>query len=199
MTQAARLNSPRHLSPTSSVRTFAFVVLRTAQIVLIAAALSAVAAFAVGGLVLHMAISPVLTGSMQPAFSPGDAVITRLVDAHSLHKGDIAVFVPPGESAPYAHRITNVTEKNGHVVVTTKGDANPAPDRWHASLNGDQVQVVVAHVPHFGRVMAWTAEPWMRALTIALVGLVFTAIGTTAILRGGDSRSRRTRIPLTTN
>jgi signal peptidase I len=151
------------------------------------AALGTVAAFALGGLVLHMGISPVLTGSMQPAYSPGDAVITRPVDVHSLHKGDIAVFVPPGESAPYAHRISGITEKDGHVVVTTKGDANPAADKWHARLDNGRVPVVVAHVPYFGRVMTWTSEPWMRALTIALVGLVLTAIGTSAILRGNWS------------
>jgi signal peptidase I len=175
------------------VRTFAFVVLRTAQITLTAAALSAVAAVAVGGLVLHMGMSPVLTGSMRPGISPGDAVITRPVDAHSLHKGDIAVFVPPGQSAPYAHRITTVTEKNGHVVVTTKGDANPAADSWHASLDNARVSVVVAHVPYLGRFMTWTSAPWMRALAIGLIGLVLTGIGTSAILR--DPRPRRAHVP----
>jgi signal peptidase I len=178
------------------VRTFGFVALRTAQIVVTVAALSAVAAFAVGGLVLHMGISPVLTGSMRPGFSPGDAVITRPVDVHSLHKGDIAVFVPPGQSAPYAHRIASITEKGGHVVVTTKGDANPAADSWHARLDNGPVPVVVAHVPYFGRVMTWTSAPWMRALAIGLVGLVLTAIGTSAILRGGPRRRRTAHIPV---
>ncbi|MDX6285252.1 MAG: hypothetical protein QOG53_737 [Frankiales bacterium] len=196
--QASGSYRPRHLSPTSSVRTFAFVVLRVLQIGIALAALAAGAAFAIGAFVLNMGISPVLTGSMQPAFAPGDAVITRPVDVHTLRPGDVAVFVPPGESAPYAHRITSVTEKNGHVVVTTKGDANAAADKWHAQLNQNQVKVVVAHLPYFGRFMTWTSAPWMRALVIGLVGIFLTAIGTSAIVRS-EPRPRRAHVPVATH
>ena len=195
--QATRSYYPRHLSPTNPVRTLAFVMLRALQVCASVAVLAIVAAFAIGGLLLHMGISPVLTGSMRPTFAPGDAVITRPVSVHSLHAGDIAVFVPPGESAPYAHRITSVRDIGGHVVLTTKGDANVAPDRWRARLNDDRVPVVVTSIPYFGHVMAMTSKPWMRAAGIGLLGLLLTAIGTSAIVRSGPSSRRSRRTPRT--
>jgi signal peptidase I len=138
-------------------------------------------AVAVAGLAFHLRLSPVLSPSMRPAYSPGDAIITRSVDAGSLHVGDIAVFVPPGESATYAHRITSLHERGGQVVVTTKGDANPAPDPWHATL-GTRVTTVVGVVPGIGRVLTWIRSPAAHALAIALIGLVITALGTRALL-----------------
>jgi len=145
--------------------------------------LAVVAVIAVGGVAFHLGLSPVLTGSMRPTFSPGDAVVTRTVSVQSLHPGDVAVFVPPGESTPYAHRITSVHDTAAGVVITTKGDANPAPDAWHATLNTPTVRKVVFAVPFIGRLMVWLHGPLLRAFAIALVGLVLTALGTRALLR----------------
>jgi len=139
--------------------------------------------FALSFLVFHVRVSPVLTGSMRPSYSPGDVIVTRRVDVHSLRVGDIAVFVPPGESAAYAHRITSVTTKNGHVVVTTRGDANPAADPWHAMLDGQTVPKVVGVVPYIGRPITWVGAPWLHAAAIAALGLLLTGIGTAAIVR----------------
>ncbi len=152
-------------------------------------ALGLLGTFAVGGLVFHLGLSPVLTGSMRPAYSPGDAVITRPVDVHSLRVGDIAVFVPPGESAPFAHRITGVAVmKDGHVVVTTRGDANPAADPWRATLNGSRVSKVVGVVPYLGRPMTWLGQPWLHAAALGALGLLLTAFGTNAIIRNPSRR-----------
>ena len=149
----------------------------------VAVALGLVVAFAVGRLVFHLGLDPVLTGSMRPTFAPGDALLTRPVDVHSLRPGDIAVFVPPGEDAAYAHRITGVSDINGHVVVTTKGDANPAPDAWHAGFTQHRVPKVVTVVPSIGRPLTWLTRASVRAVAIAVLGLIFTAIGTNAIVR----------------
>lgn len=148
-----------------------------------------VAAFALGGFVFHLGLSPVLSGSMTPTFRAGDALITRPVAVTSLRPGDVAVFVPPGESAPYAHRITSVTPTgDGGVVVTTQGDANPAPDAWHATLHGPQVSRVVTTVPEVGRVMVAVSSPLARALIIAVIGLLLTGIGTQSLLRSPGYR-----------
>lgn len=74
---------------------------------------------------LHIGFSPVLTGSMRPAYAPGDLLITAPADAASLRPGQIAVFTPPGESIPFAHRITAIAGAPAQPVLTTKGDANP--------------------------------------------------------------------------
>jgi signal peptidase len=183
MTQTMGWDVPRHLSPTSSVRALAFVVIRAAQMLVAFVMLGVLAAFALGGLVLHLGISPVLSGSMRPAYDPGDALITRPVDVHKLRVGDIAIIMPPGEKVVYAHRVTSISDKNNSVFVTTKGDANPAPDRWRTELHGTTVDTVVGTIPHFGRVMTWTDDPWVRGLVIAIVGISLTAIGTKSILR----------------
>lgn len=164
-------------------------VVRAAEATLATLLFIGVAAFAVGGFVFHLGLSPVLTGSMTPTFRAGDALITRPVPVSSLRPGDVAVFVPPGESAPYAHRITSVTPTaDGGVVVTTWGDANPAPDAWHATLNGPQVSRVVTTVPDVGRVMVAVSSPLARALAIAVIGLLLTGIGTQSLLRTPSTR-----------
>ena len=158
---------------------------------LIAVSLGVIATFAVGGLLLHFRMSPVLTGSMRPTYDPGDAVVTRQVDAHSLKPGDIALFAPPGEKAVYAHRITGIGTKDGHIVVTTRGDANPAPDPWRATLP-DHVAKVVAVAPWMGRPLIWLRTPWLHAAAISVLGLLFTAIGTVTLLRTPKRREALT-------
>ena len=155
---------------------------------LLAVVLGLIAAFAVGALVFHVRVSPVLTGSMRPAYSPGDLIITRQVDVHTLRPGDIAVFVPPGESAAFAHRVTSVTTKEGHVVVTTKGDANLAADPWHAKLNGSTVPKVVGTVPAIGRPLTWMHASWLPAAAIGALGLLLTFVGTVQILHTPSRR-----------
>ncbi len=133
---------------------------------------------------LHIGFSPVLTGSMRPAFAPGDLLITAPQAVAGLHTGQVAVFTPPGETVPYAHRITALGGNNPErPVLTTKGDANPAPDHWRATLNQDQVPVVVATVPLAGNALLWAQNPVQRAIFTALFGLSVTAASVVWILR----------------
>ncbi len=155
---------------------------------LLAVTLGVIAVFAVGALAFHVRVSPVLTGSMRPTYAPGDVVITRQVNVDSLRTGDIAVFAPPGESAAFAHRITSISRKDGHVVVTTKGDANQAADPWHAKLNGSTVPKVIGSVPAIGRPMTWIHSRELHAAAIAGLGLLLTVIGTVHILRTPSRR-----------
>jgi hypothetical protein len=98
------------------------------------------------------------------------------------------VFVPPGESAPYAHRITSVTRRDGRVVVTTKGDANPVADSWQAALSQATVPKVVAAVPAIGRPLTWVHTRALHAAAVAALGLLLTVVGTGAILRAPSRR-----------
>jgi signal peptidase I len=154
----------------------------------LAVAFGLIATFAVAALAFHVRVSPVLTGSMRPTYAPGDVIITRPVNVHSLRPGDIAVFVPPGESAAFAHRLASVSTHDGHVVVTTKGDANPAPDPWHAKLDGSTVPKVVGTLPAIGRPLTWIHTRWLHASAIGCLGLLFTIVGTVQILRTPSRR-----------
>ena len=142
---------------------------------------------AVGVLFLHFRLSPILTASMKPAYGPGDAIITREVDVRSIAVGQIALFVPPGETAEYAHRVTTVTGDRVRPTVTTKGDANPVADQWHSVLPGPRAPVVVATVPKLGYLLIWLRGPVLRALLVAAFGLTITFVGTSAILRRSGS------------
>ncbi|UYY83735.1 signal peptidase I (plasmid) [Arthrobacter sp. YA7-1] len=140
---------------------------------------------------LHIGFSPVLTGSMRPAYAPGDLLITAPADVSSLRPGQIAVFTPPGESTPFAHRITAISGTPSKPVLTTKGDANPAPDNWKAVLDQSQVPVVVAVVPSVGSVLLWIENPLQRALLTALFGLTVTGSAVWWILRSTPASSTR--------
>ncbi|PNH85239.1 signal peptidase I [Arthrobacter sp. AFG20] len=142
---------------------------------------------------LHIGYSPVLTASMRPSFAPGDLLITVPRPVTSLSVGDVAVFTPPGESTPFAHRITALAGSPERPVLTTKGDANPAPDHWRATLDQDQVPVAVATVPYVGNALLWAQNPLQRGILIALFGLSVTATSVVWILRTPSQVSGQTR------
>jgi signal peptidase I len=100
---------------------------------------------------LHLGIRPVLTGSMRPDYGPGAVLVTRQVPVTTLRPGMIVLFVPPGEHAEFAHRITSVTGPADAPVITTKGDANKVADPWHAKLTSPDVSEVIGSVPGLGR------------------------------------------------
>jgi signal peptidase I len=146
----------------------------------------------VGLLAMGYRVSPVLSASMTPTYRAGDAIVTKPVPAHSLRPGMIPVIVPPGEAVPYAHRITSASASQSAVVVTTKGDANPVADPWHARIDARRVPVVVATVPALGRVLVWIHGRAIRAVLLALLGLLVTGVGTrmfTSNLRSPSPRA----------
>ena len=136
----------------------------------------ALAALAVGG-VLGYRLEPVLSASMRPAYAPGDAVVTRPAPVASVRPGMIIAVVPPGEHTSYAHRVVAVRDDAGHRVVTTKGDANPAPDSWQTVLGAPQVPEVVAVVPSAGRLLVAAHRVSAVAGYLLFVGLATTGLG----------------------
>lgn len=151
-------------------------------------------AFAVIG--LHVSTSTVLTGSMRGTFDPGALVITRPMRTSDVRAGDVIMFTPPGETTPYTHRVVTVTGDPAHPVITTKGDANPAPDRWKARLSQPTVPHVVAAVPHLGQWLIALQARGLRTLLLAVLGTVLAVSGTRLILGSpGPARSLHTPHP----
>ena len=78
------------------------------------------------------------TGSMKPAFMPGDMVIIRPVTIDELVEKcmkeevkPVIVFDTPNSSTPIIHRINKVVKEDGRVVgFQTKGDNNAVPDAY---------------------------------------------------------------------
>jgi len=160
--------------------------------VALVAALALVAASAattVTVVVLHLGFRPVLTGSMEPTYGPGAMLLTERVPVRSLRPGMIVLFVPPGEHAEYAHRITSVSGPASTPVITTKGDANPAADPWHARIKAQSVQEVVFGVPWLGNAMVAMHGDGLRILLIVTAGLFVAITGAQAILRSPRHRA----------
>lgn len=101
-------------------------------------------------------VSPILTGSMQPAANPGDIYLTRLAPATELAKGDVIAVNNQSTGTYYSHRIAEIRDYNGLIRIVTKGDANQSVDRdpFIVSPYAD-VSLVVATVPYLGRPMVY--------------------------------------------
>lgn len=174
-TRSPPIHRHRHVSLLRrSVRIAATVLTACAAVAMLGAA-GAIVAF-------DLSAQPVLTGSMRPSFGPGAAVITREVRASDIRPGDVIVFRPPNQAAEYAHRVASLTHDALGPVITTKGDANPAPDKWKARLVSDSVPVVVTSIPHAGRLMAAVQGPGARVALALFAGLVVLVVGTRRIL-----------------
>lgn len=132
--------------------------------------------------VLHLGIRTVLTGSMRPTYGPGAVVVTEPLPVSHLRPGMIVLFILPGEHAVFAHRITSVRGPRSAPIVTTKGDANPAPDPWHAQLKSATVPQVVATVPWVGRLIVGIRGP-VRILLVLVGGVVAAVAGVLWIMR----------------
>ena len=136
--------------------------------------------------------SAVLTGSMRPAFAPGDAVLTRNVAVREVRPGMVVEVVPPGQTVAFAHRVMTVTGDPAHPTITTKGDANPQPDSWKVTLSSPTVPRVVGVLPKAGWLVSAPQQPRDRAFLVALLGLMTTLFGVRLLLASFLHQSRVT-------
>lgn len=94
------------------------------------------------------------TGSMVPAFRPGEALVDGPV-LGPVHRGEIITFrYASGPDQVVSHRV--FSDAGG--VIRTKGDANPTKDPW--TLHRSQVVgTPVAIVPYGGYVLFYLSQP----------------------------------------
>lgn len=159
--------------------TFRFIVTLISAFLGVAMAASAVAVFW-----FHLAVHPILSGSMRPTFGPGWLIITKPIPVSQVRPGEILLFKPPGSNASFAHRVIHVEGSPNHPIIQTKGDANPVADPWKAQLKGTSAYQVVAEAPKFGWLLAGGARMWLRASLIGLVGVAVTVGGARSLLGG---------------
>ena len=106
------------------------IVLLLAVSVLVAALALASKAEGVPSVLGYVPLS-VQSDSMVPEFEKGDLIISKAVDdSTALEKGDIITYQTTieGEEVLNTHRIVDVTETDGFVFYTTKGDNNEIED-----------------------------------------------------------------------
>ena len=95
----------------------------------------------------------VLTGSMSPAISTGDIIITTPITRKEPKVGDVVAYQAKrfnGENvAVFSHRIISGDLQSGFVV---KGDANKSPDNQKPTAP-DILGVVIFVIPFLGNIL----------------------------------------------
>lgn len=110
----------------------------------------------------------VISGSMSPAVNTGDLIAIRPVEPHSIRVGDIVTFTD--HDAPgllITHRIIAVSNGNNGPVFTTKGDANPVPDRLPVAA-AQVVGRLQYRIPYGGHLTQFLRTPTGRTTAMLL-------------------------------
>jgi signal peptidase len=72
----------------------------------------------------------------------------------------ISYHIPVDDHRLVSHRVIAVTDNpDGTITLQTQGDANAAPDPWHAVLQGDTAWQVRAVVPDLGHLIEALRTP----------------------------------------
>ena len=95
----------------------------------------------------------VRTGSMEPAYHPGDAVLIGPA-SDALTVGDVITFRPPGSPTSVTHRVVSTAGTS----VTTKGDANTSVDTWQLDRSMIEGEVI-ERLPSFGYALIYLQQP----------------------------------------
>ena len=133
----------------------------------------------VGGYVLIWGLSAELktpypvewveTGSMEPVLQPGDLILVKGIQPNKIQLGDIIVFHQPGDyNNLIIHRVVNITNEDGQIYLTTKGDANPASISWEVNFPASDVIGMWTgfRIPYAGWVIDILKLPLFGGLTI---------------------------------
>ncbi|MDR1791632.1 MAG: signal peptidase I [Propionibacteriaceae bacterium] len=131
----------------------------------------AVAAAAVPALRGGQALT-VLTGSMEPTFSPGDRIITEAVTPDDVQVGDIISYLPnPDDPELITHRVIGMRlGADGETTFVMQGDANNAVD---PIVQGKQIRYrYLYHIPFMGYIVDQVGGQSGMAVTIAAVVII---------------------------
>ena len=107
----------------------------------------------------------VLSGSMEPTYSPGDVIITKHKSKSDIKVDDIVTFIE--DDSVITHRIVEQSEK-GYI---TKGDNNNTEDTQILTPE-NIIGEVVFGIPKIGYMIDFLSKPMVIAVEMILLGLV---------------------------
>src|SRR5919202_2279948 len=120
----------------------------------------------------------VLSGSMEPSFSPGDIVVVTPQPLRDVRIGQVISYrIPVGDHHVQTHRVIEIVRRGAHPLVRTKGDANNEPDPWIAKLHGTTAWRVRAVLPKLGWALFWFRSPLVHNLTVLVAPLLLGLLG----------------------
>lgn len=185
MTTVATDTAPDTGQAAAATPSFSRAALRGVSAVLLVALVVLAAAVAVVPRVMGGAALTVLTGSMEPTYSPGDMVVA--VPQATYAVGDVVTFQPvSGDPTLITHRVVGV-QAGEELSYITRGDANGTDDE---PITAEQVMGrVVYHIPYVGHV-ANAAGPH-RALVVTAVASLLIGYGAYLVI--SDSLAGRRR------
>jgi signal peptidase len=116
------------------------------------------------------------SGSMSPAISAGDVLLSRRIPASSARVGDVVTFPDPElQSRTLTHRIVAIRRSGDILLVTTQGDANPDPEQWTV-LAPAMIGRTIRVVPRAGRTIAPLRRPAVAAGTTGVLVTVLVLL-----------------------
>lgn len=118
----------------------------------------------------------VLSGSMTPAISPGDIVVSQYVDPQTINVDDIVTFQysDQKDTKSITHRVINISTQEGQRVFYTKGDANENPDLNQVDAE-DVIGKVVFIIPLLGYLVNFAQSLFGFILLIIIPSLILIA------------------------
>lgn len=142
-------------------------------------ALFALLAMSVGPRVFGYRTATMLTGSMAPGIEPGDVVVDTQEPVSQVAIGQIITYhIPVEDHRVESHRVVWVGhDSTGHVLIRTKGDANPIADPWTATLGDGPVWRVRGVVPMAGKAIRALRAPIVHTTLVLVVpGLLLISL-----------------------
>ena len=137
--------------------------------ILLVTAMVALAVLLVGVRVVGLTPYTVLSGSMEPAYKVGSLIYVRAIDEDEIRVDTPLTFRISGGAMLATHRVVDITERDGEVLYTTKGDANDVPDppiRYE-----DVVGSPVFSIPYLGYF-----SNWLQSGAGAIAGIALAAM-----------------------
>ena len=121
----------------------------------------------------------IASGSMRPTLDVGDIAITVQTSPNNIEVGDIIQYRREGEAAPTIHRVVEIYESGGTTHITTKGDANTAPD--DPITTTQTIGKVIYTIPKLGWISIYTktAIATIWSILSANVTLAYATLATT--------------------
>ena len=131
----------------------------------------------------------VVSRSMEPTLNVGDLVVIKGVSIDEVKVGDIIVYYNPLSRILVVHRVIDIQEDDGRILLYTKGDnnaTNPLPDQNPENPIAPPVTEnllrgkVVLVIPKVGLIKVWFTQLAVKygyTKVVFLVLLLFLLIG----------------------
>ena len=147
--------------------------LRVLATLLALAAVVVLVAVAVGPRLGLYRMETVLSGSMQPTFSPGDVIIVTPEPVTAVRPGQVISYqIPIGDHHVESHRVVRVVARGAHPVIITKGDNNAEADPWRAQLTSGTAWRERLVIPGVGRLIIWMRQPLVQRICVLVIPIL---------------------------